>query len=50
MAHTYGEPPAGSLASAFLTYLTEQGGRDVLRAYGNRLCSEVENPRVCEPS
>ncbi|MEV5487724.1 substrate-binding domain-containing protein [Streptomyces bobili] len=50
LAYTYGEPPAGSLAAAFLTYLTEQGGRDVLRAYGNRLCSEVENPRVCEPS
>jgi ABC-type phosphate transport system substrate-binding protein len=48
LAYTYGEPPAGSLA--FLTYLTEQGCRDVLRAYGNRLCSEVENPRVCEPS
>ncbi|MFI0090992.1 hypothetical protein [Streptomyces bobili] len=31
LAYTYGEPPAGSLASASLTYLTEQGGRDVLR-------------------
>ncbi|MEU5100275.1 substrate-binding domain-containing protein [Streptomyces sp. NPDC020996] len=49
-AYTYGEPPAGSLAAAFLTYLTEQGGRDVLRAYGSRLCAEVENPLVCEPT
>ncbi|MFI6936739.1 substrate-binding domain-containing protein [Streptomyces sp. NPDC050287] len=49
-AYTYGEPPAGSIAAAFLTYLTDQGGRDVLREYGNRLCSEVENPYVCEPT
>ncbi|MFI2434464.1 substrate-binding domain-containing protein [Streptomyces sp. NPDC018693] len=49
-AYTYGQPPAGSLAAAFLTYLTEQGGRDVLRSYGNRLCSEVDNPLACEPS
>ncbi|MFI9171854.1 PstS family phosphate ABC transporter substrate-binding protein [Streptomyces lincolnensis] len=49
-AYTYGEPPAGSVAAAFLTYLTDQGGRDVLREYGNRLCSEVENPYVCEPT
>lgn len=49
-AYTYGDPPAGSLAAAFLTYLTEQGGRDVLREYGSRLCSEVDKPRVCEPN
>lgn len=49
-ANTYGEPPAGSVAAAFLTYLTDQGGKDVLREYGNRLCSEVENPHVCEPA
>ncbi|MDX3531592.1 hypothetical protein P1P75_35665 [Streptomyces sp. ID05-39B] len=23
---------------------------DVLRAYGSRLCPEVDNPRVCQPS
>lgn len=38
------------MAVAFLTYLTDQGGKDVLREYGNRLCSEVENPHVCEPA
>ncbi|MEU0114952.1 hypothetical protein ABZ137_14790 [Streptomyces bobili] len=50
LAYTYGEPPACSVTEAILTHLTEQGGRHVLRAYGDRPCSEAENPRVCEPS
>ncbi|MGW3949606.1 substrate-binding domain-containing protein [Streptomyces sp. NPDC004752] len=49
-AYTYGEPPAGSIAAAFLRYLTDQGGKDILRAYGNRPCSETRYPLVCEPT
>ncbi|MGW3119623.1 PstS family phosphate ABC transporter substrate-binding protein [Streptomyces sp. NPDC001107] len=49
-AYTYGEPPADSVAAAFLRYLTDQGGKDVLRAYGNRPCSETRYPLVCRPT
>ncbi|MFC8512948.1 substrate-binding domain-containing protein [Streptomyces sp. NPDC057257] len=49
-AYTYGEPPADSIAAAFLRYLTDQGGKDILREYGNRPCSETEYPLVCTPT
>ncbi|MFD8819560.1 PstS family phosphate ABC transporter substrate-binding protein [Streptomyces sp. NPDC059627] len=49
-AYTYGEPPAGSIAAAFLRYLTDQGGKDILREYGNRPCSETRYPLVCRPT
>ncbi|MGW3351629.1 substrate-binding domain-containing protein [Nonomuraea rubra] len=49
-AHTYGELPEGSIGAAFLSYLTEQSGKQILRQYGNRPCSETEYPLVCEPS
>ncbi|WP_262402807.1 substrate-binding domain-containing protein [Actinomadura sp. CNU-125] len=49
-AHTYGEPPAGSIAAAFLRYLTDQGGKDVLREFGDRPCSETRFPLLCEPA
>ncbi|MEU9452138.1 substrate-binding domain-containing protein [Streptomyces sp. NPDC048277] len=49
-AYTYGEPPAGSIAAAFLRYLTDQGGKDILREYGNRPCSETRYPLVCTPT
>lgn len=42
-AYTYGEAPAGSIASSFLNYLTQQSGRDILREHGHALCSEVGN-------
>ncbi|MGW4801004.1 hypothetical protein ACWEPC_52150 [Nonomuraea sp. NPDC004297] len=48
-AYTYGELPAGSIGAAFLRYLTDQGGKDILREFGNRPCSETEYPLVCEP-
>jgi phosphate transport system substrate-binding protein len=50
IAYTFGEPPADSIAAAFLRYLTDQGGKDILREYGNRPCSETEFPLVCEPA
>ncbi|MDF2271102.1 substrate-binding domain-containing protein [Streptomyces coacervatus] len=49
-AYTYGEPPADSIAAAFLRYLTDQGGKDILREYGNRPCSETAYPLVCRPT
>ncbi|MER5530719.1 substrate-binding domain-containing protein [Streptomyces sp. NPDC002677] len=49
-AYTFGEPPAGSIAAAFLRYLTDQGGKDILREYGNRPCSETRYPLVCRPT
>jgi len=49
-AYTYGEPPADSVAAAFLRYLTDQGGKDILREYGNRPCSETQYPLVCRPT
>lgn len=48
-ACTYGEPPAGSIA-AILRHLTDQGGKDILREYGNRPCSETRYPLVCRPT
>ncbi|MGD3113016.1 substrate-binding domain-containing protein [Streptomyces sp. YGL11-2] len=49
-AYTYGEPPADSIAAAFLRYLTDQGGKDILREYGNRPCPETRYPLVCRPT
>ncbi|WP_199536928.1 PstS family phosphate ABC transporter substrate-binding protein [Spongiactinospora gelatinilytica] len=48
-AYTFGELPAGSIGAAFLQYLTDQGGKNILRRFGNRPCSETEYPLVCEP-
>ncbi|WP_419996330.1 substrate-binding domain-containing protein [Streptomyces boninensis] len=48
-AYTYREPPAGSLAASFLRYLTNELGRDVVRAHGHRPCSELRNPVLCRP-
>ncbi|WP_306215934.1 PstS family phosphate ABC transporter substrate-binding protein [Actinoplanes sp. RD1] len=50
IAYTYGELPADSIAAGFLRYLTDQGGKDILREFGNRPCSETEFPLVCEPA
>ncbi|GGV26432.1 phosphate-binding protein [Actinomadura cremea] len=49
-AYTYGEPPADSIAAAFLRFLTDQGGKDVLREFGDRPCSETRFPLLCEPA
>ncbi|WP_052770367.1 substrate-binding domain-containing protein [Streptomyces sp. CNQ-509] len=48
-AYTYGEPPAGSIAAAFLNFLTQQTGRDILRDQGHGLCSEAEHTGECRP-
>lgn len=49
-AYTYGEVPADSIAAAFLRFLTDQGGKDILREFGNRPCSETRFALLCEPS
>ncbi|GAA0456382.1 phosphate-binding protein [Actinoplanes capillaceus] len=49
-AYTYGELPADSIGAAFLRYLTDQGGKDILREHGNRPCSETEFPLMCRPT
>ncbi|WP_433262253.1 substrate-binding domain-containing protein [Actinosynnema sp. CS-041913] len=48
-AYTYGEPAADSLAASFLRYLTNEVGKDIVRASGNRPCAELENPQLCAP-
>lgn len=48
-AYTYGEPPADSLAAGFLRYLANEVGKDVIRAHGDRPCSELAKPLVCSP-
>ncbi|MHA6616443.1 PstS family phosphate ABC transporter substrate-binding protein [Pseudonocardia sp. DLS-67] len=49
-AYTHGEPAAHSLAASFLRYLTNEVGRDIIRAHGQRPCIELENPVLCHPS
>ncbi|MGW0184402.1 substrate-binding domain-containing protein [Streptomyces sp. NPDC003362] len=48
-AYTYGRAPDGSLAQAFLSFLTVEAGRETLGPYA-RLCSEVDKPGLCEPT
>ncbi|UED88259.1 substrate-binding domain-containing protein [Streptomyces profundus] len=49
LAYTYGELPADSLAASFLRYLTNEVGRDIIRAHGHRPCTELQNPLLCQP-
>ncbi|MFD7131953.1 substrate-binding domain-containing protein [Streptomyces sp. NPDC059894] len=46
-AYTYGRPPADSLASSFLTYLTRGNGQDVIRTHGHLPCWTPEGLRLC---
>ncbi|WP_040811031.1 substrate-binding domain-containing protein [Nocardia concava] len=48
-AYGNGEFPADSLAAAFLRFLTDGTGKDVLRSYGNTPCRELPNPTTCTP-
>ncbi|WP_406200990.1 MULTISPECIES: substrate-binding domain-containing protein [unclassified Streptomyces] len=48
-AYTYGEAPAGSVAAAFLNFLTQQSGRDILHEHGHGLCSEARDAGECRP-
>ncbi|MBL1087516.1 substrate-binding domain-containing protein [Streptomyces actinomycinicus] len=46
-AYTYGSPPADSLASSFLTYLSRGNGQDVVRTHGHVPCWTPEGLRLC---
>ncbi|GGL89634.1 phosphate-binding protein [Streptomyces fumigatiscleroticus] len=46
-AYTYGRPPADSLASSFLTYLTRGVGQDVIRTHGHLPCWTSEGLKLC---
>ncbi|WP_328943916.1 substrate-binding domain-containing protein [Streptomyces sp. NBC_00250] len=46
-AYTWGEPPADSLTSSFLTYLRWGSGQDVIRTHGHLPCSTPKGLRIC---
>ncbi|MFG2263028.1 substrate-binding domain-containing protein [Streptomyces sp. NPDC048720] len=46
-AYTYGQPPADSLASSFLTYLARGNGQDVIRTHGHVPCWTPQGLRLC---
>ncbi|MTE12968.1 substrate-binding domain-containing protein [Nocardia aurantiaca] len=48
-AYSNGELPADSPAAAFLRFLTDGIGKDVLRSHGNTPCGELPNPTTCSP-
>ncbi|WP_024802678.1 substrate-binding domain-containing protein [Nocardia sp. BMG51109] len=48
-AHSKGELPYDSLAAAFLRYLTDRAGKDIVRTHGAMPCSEVAQPGACSP-
>ncbi|WP_433657038.1 PstS family phosphate ABC transporter substrate-binding protein [Nocardia sp. CA-128927] len=48
-AYSYGELPGDSLAAAFLHFLVDQTGKDMLRAHGNAPCGELPDPARCLP-
>ncbi|MFI9509982.1 PstS family phosphate ABC transporter substrate-binding protein [Nocardia sp. NPDC052566] len=48
-AYSNGELPGDSLAAGFLHFLTNQTGKDVLRAHGNAPCGELPDPARCLP-
>ncbi|KLL10691.1 PstS family phosphate ABC transporter substrate-binding protein [Protofrankia coriariae] len=47
-AYTYGSPPAGSLTSSFLNYLTRGSGQDVMKTHGHLPCYSPEGFRRCQ--
>ncbi|MER5306700.1 substrate-binding domain-containing protein [Streptomyces sp. NPDC002773] len=46
-AYTWGDPPADSLTSSFLTYLSRGGGQDVIRTHGHLPCATPKGLRIC---
>ncbi|MEU1406382.1 substrate-binding domain-containing protein [Streptomyces sp. NPDC005728] len=46
-AYTYGQPPADSLASSFLTYLSRGIGQDIIRTHGHVPCWTPEGMKLC---
>lgn len=48
-AYSNGELPGDSLAASFLHFLTDQMGKEVLRAHGNAPCADLPDPGRCLP-
>ncbi|SOD84889.1 substrate-binding domain-containing protein [Streptomyces sp. Ag109_G2-15] len=46
-AYTYGQPPANSLASSFLTYLSRGSGQEIIRTHGHVPCWTPEGMKLC---
>nr|WTB32691.1 substrate-binding domain-containing protein [Streptomyces sp. NBC_00830] len=46
-AYTYGQPPADSLTSSFLGYLSRGNGQDVIRIHGHLPCATPKGLRIC---
>lgn len=46
-AYTYGRPPADSLASSFLGYLSRGSGQDVISTHGHLPCATPKGLRIC---
>ncbi|MEV6191136.1 substrate-binding domain-containing protein [Streptomyces sp. NPDC051920] len=46
-AYTYGQPPADSLASSFLSYIGRGSGQDVVRTHGHLPCGTPVGLRIC---
>lgn len=46
-AYTYGRPPADSLASGFLGYLSRGSGQDVVHTHGHLPCATPKGLRIC---
>ncbi|GAA4993771.1 hypothetical protein GCM10023335_01820 [Streptomyces siamensis] len=46
-AYTFGRPPADSLASSFLSYVSRGGGQDVIRTHGHLPCGTPVGLRIC---
>lgn len=46
-AYTYGSPPADSLVSSFLAYMTRGSGQDVMRTHGHLPCAAPEAAKPC---
>ncbi|MQY20122.1 substrate-binding domain-containing protein [Nocardia macrotermitis] len=48
-AYSNGELPPDSLAAAFLRFLTDGAGKDVIRTHGGTPCGELADPAECSP-
>ncbi|MFI8963481.1 substrate-binding domain-containing protein [Streptomyces sp. NPDC053493] len=46
-AYTWGQPPADSLTSSFLTFLRQGGGQSVIVTHGHLPCTTPKGLRVC---
>ncbi|MFF3316629.1 substrate-binding domain-containing protein [Streptomyces sp. NPDC003035] len=46
-AYTWGQPPADSLTSSFLAYLSRGSGQDVIRTHGHLPCATPKGLRIC---